>query len=225
MSNELTDSEKAKLVLSIIKGDITLEDVCANTSVAPDIVQNWINDVIPAVGSRRSIYEKLDKIKTQVNMFVLPGGTLACINLHEEEKALGEKSTYWCSAIQLKDLADGEVILNFSRHGCRLEEIDIAFSHRCLPLKFEGSETGLSKYSIEMELNFKYNHAKIRFARPDKIQIQNEHMRGLMFALPPPLNGRVLFSIDYTNGRIHSIEISPADQILPENYFPPHETI
>lgn len=151
MSNELTDSEKAKLVLSIIKGDITLEDVCANTSVAPDIVQNWINDVIPAVGSRRSIYEKLGKIKTQVNMFVLPGGTLACINLHEKEKALGEKSTYWCSAIQLKDLADGEVILNFSRHGCRLEEIDIAFSHRCLPLKFEGSETGLSKYSIEME--------------------------------------------------------------------------
>lgn len=225
MSNELSNSEKAKLVLSILKGDITLEDVCASTSFAPAVVQNWINEVTANAGSRRSIYEKLGKIKTQVKMSVLEGGALACIHLHEKNKTLGEKSDYWCSAIQLEEIAYGEMILNFSSTGCRLEEIDIAFSHRCLPQKFEGSESGLSEYSVEMELNFKYNRAKIIFARPDEIQIQNEQMRGLVCMLPPPLNGRIYTSIEYTNRRIYSIEISPADQILPEHYFAPCETI
>ena len=225
MSDELSKTEKAKLVFSILKGDITLEDACASTAVAPVIVRDWINDAIASVGSRRAVYEKLGTIKTRVNMFVLPGGALACIHLHEREAALGKKSDYWCSPVQLADFADGEVILNYSRNGCKLEEIDIAFSHLCLPPKFAGSETGISQYPIEMELNFKRKTAKIRFARPDKIQFQGGPLSGVRFALPPPMIGTVLLSIDNTSKRLYNIEIFHADEILPERFFAPDETI
>lgn len=224
MSDELSNTEKAKLVFSILKGDITLEDVCACTSVAPVVVRDWIKDAIASVGSRRAVYEKLAKIKTRVNMLVLPGGSLACIYFHEREAVLGEKSDYWCSPVQLADHTDGELILNYSRNKCKLEEIDIAFSHLCLPPKFAGSETSISQYAVEMELNFKRKTATIRFARPDKIQFQGGPLSSVGFVLPEPLIGTVLVSIDNTSKRLYNIRISHADQILPAHFFAPDET-
>lgn len=192
--------------------------------MAADIVRSWIDDAVASVGSRRAVYEKLRKIRTRVNMFVLPGGALACIRLHDSEASLGEKSDYWCSSVQLADQADGEVILNYSLSQCRLEEIDIVFSHLCLPHELAGNETETAKYPVEMELDFKRRTAKIRFARPDKIQLQGGPLSGVSFVLPPPLIGTVLLSIDITSGRLYNIEISHADQILPERFFAPDKT-
>jgi hypothetical protein len=164
VSNNLSDTETAKLVLAVMRGDLTFEDACASTCVAADLLRNWIDDAIASVGSRRAVYEKLGKIKTVAKMFVLPGGALACIRLHDREAPFGDKSGYWSSAIQLADLADGEVILNYSRLGCRIEEIDIAFPRLCLPPQFAGSETETSRFSVEMELNFRDKEtAEIQF--------------------------------------------------------------
>ena len=128
-----------------MRGDLTFEDACASTFVAADLLRNWIDDAIASVGSRRAVYEKLGKIKTVAKMFVLPGGALACIRLHDREAPFGEKSGYWSSAIQLADLADGEVIL-------------------CLPPQFAGSETETSRFSVEMELDFRDKEtAEIQF--------------------------------------------------------------
>lgn len=221
MSNELSNTEKAKIVFSIIKGDLTIEDVCASTSVAADVLQSWIDDAIASVGSRRAVYEKLGKIKACANMFVFPGGSLACIRLHDREELHGAKSDYWSSAVQLADLADGEVIFSFSSSRCRLEEIDIVFPRLCLPPQFAGNETETSKFSVEMELDFKRKTAKIRFARPDRIQTQNGPLSSIRFVMPPPLVGTVFLSVDDASRRLYNIEISHANKSLPVQYFAP----
>jgi len=204
-----------------MRGDLTFEDACASTFVAADLLRNWIDDAIASVGTRRAVYEKLGKIKTVAKMFVLPGGALACLRLHDREAPFGEKSGYWSSAIQLADLADGEVILNYSRLGCRIEEIDIVFPRLCLPPQFAGSETETSRFSVELELNFKRKTAKFRFARPSKIQTQEGPLTAIRFVLPAPLIGTVLLSVDDASERLFNIEFSHADQTLPQHLFAP----
>jgi hypothetical protein len=224
VSDEVPETEKAKLALSILKGDVTLADVCAEQRVAAEVVQGWVDDAVATVGSLRQVYEKLGKVKTRVSMFLLPGGALSCIRFHDQDVPLGEKSDYWCSSVPLSDLADGELILNYSRSECRLEEIDIAFSNLCLPTRFVGSETETTEYSVEMELDFKYKTGKIRFARPDKIQFQGEPLTSIRFVLPAPLDGDVWLAVDHSSRRLYNIKISKADQCLPERFFTPDRT-
>lgn len=221
MQDELTAAAKAGLVLSLLKGDLTIQEVCDLHSLEPAEVQEWIALALDG-RDQFEVLEQLRDFNRRTTMFVFAGGALACIRLRERSEPLGCKNNFWCLPFPLPYPASGELIINISRDDFRIAEIDIVGAHMSLPFRFHDPEKN-NVFSLEAKVHCRRGRRQMFssvFLKFENLR-RNPHREVSIesITLPPPFIGRVVIFIGAFDSEIKGLNITDATECLPRSFF------
>ena len=222
LQSKLSPAKKVEIVLSIIMGELTVQDVCKKYSVSQEEVDEWIAEATSNYDPRQGVLQKLRKFKRRVRLHVLPGGSLACIRFEETGRPLGDKRDLWCLPIPSYEPFRGEVILNFCRRRLKLTEIDIAFSNHSLPSVYLADEDVENEFELDIECEFRdrgRNTATIRLAVLEKeFPVRFDRYHSYSYTLPPPLDGGIRLGVG-PDALLYYIAIEQAAYCLPNHFL------
>lgn len=225
MPTDLCSSQKAEIVLALLKGDLTQEEASTRFEYPPNEIQSWVDTILPNSDAYQSAYERLRRFKRKLKMRVF-AGVIASIRFDGSTESISNYDDYWCCSLPLPEPVPGELILYFTKSNPRIFQIEIMHANLCLPSGYLISDEVEQVFDVEANIHQqgRWNSLSIRLSK-QPLERLNRGVVVSSLSLPPPMDGKVFAGIPYVeepvtvDQRLCKIDIWDAHSCLPETFF------